>query len=83
MVFVFPFNNPDLVKSPLTMSNGETDLFAEIFEIVDSCTFSAKAISPTMWQAFELMHESYKNGGELYLEGGHALRNSWLTNPVV
>ena len=50
------------------------DLFNEIFEIIDSCTFSAKSISPTMWQAFELMHKTFKNGAELYLEGGTSLQ---------
>lgn len=46
-----------------------TDLYNEIFEIVDSCTFAAKSISPTMWQAFELIHKTFKAGAELYLEG--------------
>lgn len=45
------------------------DLFNEVFEIIDSCTFAAKAISPTMWKAFELMHKTFKAGAELYLEG--------------
>ena len=45
------------------------DLYNEVFEIIDSCTFAAKAISPTMWQAFELMHKTFKAGAELYLEG--------------
>lgn len=45
------------------------DLYNEVFEIVDSCTFAAKSISPTMWQAFELMQKSFKDGAELYLEG--------------
>jgi hypothetical protein len=39
-----------------------------VFEIVDSCTFAAKSISPTMWQAFELIHATFKAGAELYLE---------------
>lgn len=39
-----------------------------MFEIIDSCTFSAKHISPTMWKAFELVHVTFKTGGELYLE---------------
>lgn len=39
-----------------------------MFEIIDSCTFAAKAISPTMWQAFELIHRTFKAGAELYLE---------------
>ncbi|KAL1981861.1 hypothetical protein VTN96DRAFT_2048 [Rasamsonia emersonii] len=45
-----------------------TDLYNEIFEIVDSCTFASKSISPTMWQAFELIHKTFKSGAELYLE---------------
>lgn len=39
-----------------------------MFEIIDSCTFAAKSISPTMWQAFELIHATFKAGAELYLE---------------
>jgi hypothetical protein len=44
------------------------DLYNEVFEIIDSCTFAAKAISPVMWQAFELIHATFKAGAELYLE---------------
>lgn len=43
-------------------------MYNEVFEIIDSCTFAAKAISPTMWQAFELIHRTFKAGAELYLE---------------
>lgn len=39
-----------------------------MFEIIDSCTFAAKAISTTMWQAFELIHATFKAGAEYYLE---------------
>jgi hypothetical protein len=52
----------------VTLKNKLYDLYNEVFEIVDSCTFAAKAISPTMWKAFELMHEAFKAGAELYLE---------------
>jgi len=45
-----------------------SDLYNEVFEIIDSCTFAAKQISPTMWQAFELIHATFKSGAELYLE---------------
>lgn len=51
-----------------TLDHKLYDLYTEVFEIIDSCTFAAKAISPTMWQAFELMHKTFKNGAELYLE---------------
>ena len=52
----------------ITLENKLYDLYNEIFEIIDSCTFAAKSISDTMWQAFELMHKTFKDGAELYLE---------------
>ena len=52
----------------ITLENKLFDLFNEVFEIIDSCTFSAKSISETMWQAFELIHRTFKDGAELYLE---------------
>lgn len=52
----------------ITLENKLYDLYNEVFEIIDSCTFSAKAISPTMWQSFALMHKAFKAGAELYLE---------------
>lgn len=52
----------------ITLENKLYDLYNEIFEIIDSCTFSAKAVSPTMWQSFVLMHKAFKAGAELYLE---------------
>ncbi|KAI4864835.1 ARM repeat-containing protein [Hypoxylon rubiginosum] len=52
----------------VTLENKLYDLYNEVFEIIDSCTFAAKSISPTMWQAFELIHRTFKSGAELYLE---------------
>ncbi|MCJ1346516.1 hypothetical protein MMC31_004733 [Peltigera leucophlebia] len=52
----------------ITLENKLYDLYNEVFEIIDSCTFSAKSVSPTMWKAFELMHKTFKGGAELYLE---------------
>ncbi|KAL8812282.1 MAG: hypothetical protein Q9223_001152 [Gallowayella weberi] len=52
----------------ITLENKLYDLYNEVFEIIDSCTFSAKRISPPMWQAFELVHKTFKAGAELYLE---------------
>ncbi|KAI2605079.1 ARM repeat-containing protein [Hypoxylon fragiforme] len=52
----------------VTLENKLYDLYNEVFEIIDSCTFAAKSISPTMWQAFELIHATFKSGAELYLE---------------
>jgi hypothetical protein len=53
----------------ITLDNKLYDLYNEVFEIIDSCTFAAKDISPTMWQAFELIHRTFNAGAELYLEG--------------
>ncbi|KAI5867654.1 ARM repeat-containing protein [Durotheca rogersii] len=52
----------------VTLENKLYDLYNEVFEIIDSCTFAAKSISVTMWQAFELIHATFKSGAELYLE---------------
>ncbi|KAK3111642.1 Nonsense-mediated mRNA decay protein 5 [Teratosphaeriaceae sp. CCFEE 6253] len=52
----------------ITLEHKLYDLYNEIFEIIDSCTFAAKTISPTMWKAFELIHRTFKTGAELYLE---------------
>lgn len=52
----------------ITLEHKLYDLYNEVFEIIDSCTFAAKLISPTMWQAFELIHRTFKSGAELYLE---------------
>jgi len=52
----------------ITLEHKLYDLYNEIFEIIDSCTFAAKTITPTMWQAFELLHQTFKSGAELYLE---------------
>ncbi|KAJ5738892.1 hypothetical protein N7493_002047 [Penicillium malachiteum] len=52
----------------ITLENKLYDLYNEVFEIIDSCTFASKNISPTMWQAFELIHKTFKAGAELYLE---------------
>jgi len=52
----------------VTLENKLYDLYNEVFEIIDSCTFAAKSISPNMWQAFELIHQTFKAGAELYLE---------------
>lgn len=52
----------------ITLEHKLYDLYNEVFEIIDSCTFAAKTISPTMWQAFEMIHKTFKSGAELYLE---------------
>ncbi|RVD85252.1 uncharacterized protein DFL_003578 [Arthrobotrys flagrans] len=52
----------------ITLENKLYDLYNEVFEIIDSCTFSAKAISPTMWMIFGLIHATFKDKAEFYVE---------------
>ena len=52
----------------ITLDHKLYDLYNEVFEIIDSCTYAAKSISPTMWGAFELFSKTFNSGGELYLE---------------
>lgn len=51
-----------------TLENQVLDLYDEIFEIIDSCTFSAKRVTPTMWGVFELIYKAFKNSGIDYMD---------------
>ncbi|KAI8976466.1 armadillo-type protein [Pilobolus umbonatus] len=51
-----------------TLKNKILDLYDEIFEIIDSCTFSAKRVTPTMWSVFELIFAAFKDSGIDYME---------------
>jgi hypothetical protein len=45
------------------------DLYDEIFEIIDSCTFSSKRVTPTMWSVFELIYKAFKDSGIDFMDG--------------
>ena len=45
------------------------DLISEVFEIIDSCTFSTRSISPTMWTFFPILHKVFKEYASDYMEG--------------
>lgn len=51
-----------------TLKNKIVDLYNEIFEIIDSCTFSAKRVTPTMWSVFDLIYECFKDCGIDYMD---------------
>ncbi|KAF7728772.1 hypothetical protein EC973_005610 [Apophysomyces ossiformis] len=51
-----------------TLENNILDLYDEIFEIIDSCTFSAKRVTPTMWGVFELIYKAFKESGIDYMD---------------
>ncbi|KAG0315466.1 hypothetical protein BGZ97_008202 [Linnemannia gamsii] len=51
-----------------TLQNAIIDLFDGVFEIIDSCTFSGKAISPNMWGVFELIYKTFKESALDFME---------------
>lgn len=51
-----------------TLNNSIMDLYDEIFEIIDSCTFSAKRVTPTMWSVFELIYNAFKESDIDYMD---------------
>jgi hypothetical protein len=45
------------------------DLMSEVFEIIDSLTFSTRSISPIMWSFFPMLHSAFKEYAIDYIEG--------------
>jgi len=45
------------------------DLYDDVFEIIDYCTFTTKKVSPAMWNVFDLVYKSVKDAGIDYIEG--------------
>ncbi|CAG8475521.1 4872_t:CDS:10, partial [Acaulospora morrowiae] len=46
-----------------TLKNTIAELYDDVFDIIDSCTFSTKQITPTMWGVFELIYNTFKGDG--------------------
>lgn len=51
-----------------TLEHRIFDLYDEVFEIIDSCTFASKTVTPTMWGVFELIYGSFKESGCRYMQ---------------
>ncbi|RHZ46534.1 hypothetical protein Glove_615g3 [Diversispora epigaea] len=47
-----------------TLKNRISELYDDVFGIIDSCTFSTKKISPLMWEIFELIYKTFKGDNE-------------------
>ncbi|KAG5518299.1 hypothetical protein PMAC_003095 [Pneumocystis sp. 'macacae'] len=45
-----------------------SDLYAEIFEIINNCIFSVKKVSPVMWNIYELLYRTFENSGIDYID---------------
>ena len=63
--------------------NAVYDLFSEVFEIVDSCTFSTRSISPTMWEFFPVIHKVFKDYAIDYIDGNPTNNPPHRTNLLV
>ncbi|KAF9570176.1 hypothetical protein EC968_002115 [Mortierella alpina] len=64
-------NQLELALMPVitfTLQNAIIDLFDGVFEIIDSCTFSGKAISANMWGVFELIYKTFKESALDFME---------------
>ncbi|EMR09592.1 hypothetical protein PNEG_02176 [Pneumocystis murina B123] len=44
------------------------DLYAEVFEIINNCIFSLKAVFPVMWNIYELLYKTFKSSGIDYTD---------------
>ncbi|KAJ1966848.1 Nonsense-mediated mRNA decay protein 5, partial [Dimargaris verticillata] len=70
-------NSPDTVAQlethliPLvgfTLQQELVDLYDDVFEIIDSCTFTLKRISPAMWTLLPLIHKTFDGEGFDYFD---------------
>ena len=50
-----------------------TDLFDNVYELVDSLTFKSRSISPNMWSVFELTYELFRTDAIDFLDGNNSL----------
>lgn len=55
------------------------DLYDEIFEIIDSCTFSAKTVSEPMWNVLGLIYKAFKTTAMDFMDGKERV---WLGTSV-
>jgi hypothetical protein len=49
------------------LDNRVVDLYSDVFELIDSCTYSVKSISDTMWSLFEKLHFVARSDGIDYI----------------
>ncbi|EEB08535.1 karyopherin [Schizosaccharomyces japonicus yFS275] len=61
-----------------TLDNSVWDVFSEVFEIVDGCTFVSKSISPVMWTVFEKLQSVLKDSAIEYIEDCSPALNNYV-----
>ncbi|TPX46848.1 hypothetical protein SeMB42_g02690 [Synchytrium endobioticum] len=55
------------------------DLYEEVFEIIDTCTFCSKRISPAMWSIFALIYKAFKEDASDHIEDMLPSLDNYLT----
>ncbi|KAK9472166.1 armadillo-type protein [Dipodascopsis tothii] len=50
------------------LENEQTDMYGEVFELVDSSSFCLKRITESLWSLFGLLHNSFKTTAMDYLD---------------
>jgi hypothetical protein len=53
-----------------------TDLFDNVYELIDSTTFKLRTISPNLWQIFELTYQALKTHAINWIEGQRIILTS-------
>ena len=59
------------------------DLYEEAFEIIDTCTFCSKSISPAMWSVFGLIYKAFKEDACDHIEGEIVFAIQWVFQNIV
>ena len=57
--FQLPSNSVDFIP---------TELYDDIFDMIDALTFHRRAIGPRMWPIFELIHKTFKSDALDYFD---------------
>ncbi|CAA19115.1 karyopherin/importin beta family nuclear import/export signal receptor Nmd5 [Schizosaccharomyces pombe] len=61
------------------LDNNIFDVYAELFEIIDGCTFASKEISPIMWGVYEKLQKVLKESGIEFVEEATPALSNFIT----
>ncbi|KAK9456600.1 armadillo-type protein [Dipodascopsis uninucleata] len=50
------------------LEHDQTEMFGDVFELIDSSSFCLKRITPSMWNLFGLLHRVFKTSGMDYFD---------------
>ncbi|KAK9447630.1 armadillo-type protein [Limtongia smithiae] len=50
------------------LESGQTDMYTEAFDLIDSSSYGMKRISPSMWSLFGVLHQAFKTTAADYFD---------------